>query len=309
MAAHRSLRTSLNKPQYIYRPRQLLRRLTYREDRWGADDTAFATLPWGHVLECWPTELLGSSVMRTGIYDLAVTEALVRLADEGDQAVDVGANVGHMSSALAHAVGKTGRVTSFEPHPVVAAILRRNLARWHAQESVAALEFREAAVSDRDGTVTLINDSDFAYNRGTSRVVAEVANAHDVYQVQAVRLDRTISSRVGVLKLDAEGHEGAILRGAESLLSAGLIRDIVFEEFDAYPTPVTDALEHAGFVVLGVLQRLRGPEFVEPARARDALWDPPAMVATRDVERARARFAPRGWRALRSGQRRPSRGR
>lgn len=296
-----NLRTLLNKPHYVYRPNQLLRRLAYRQENWSAEDTTVATLPWGHSLECWPAELLGSSVMRTGIYDLPVTEALLRLADRGDRAVDVGANVGHMTSALGHAVGPTGHVTSFEPHPLVAVVLQRNLERWRAQDATGELEFQGAAVSDRSGTVTLVSDTDFARNRGTSRVVTHAEDARNtgsVHQVPAVRLDEAFSSNIGVLKLDAEGHESAILRGAEGLLRASAIRDVVFEEFDAYPTPVTVALEEAGLVVFGVLQRLSGPDLVEPARACQTLWDPPAMVATRDVDRVLKRFRPRGWRAL-----------
>jgi len=291
----------LNKPQYLYRPTQLLRRLAYRQKSWSADDTTVATLPWGHALECWPTEMLGSSVMRTGIYDLPVTEALLRLASRGDQAVDVGANVGHMSSALAHGVGATGRVTSFEPHPLVAVVLQRNLNRWRAQAAVGELEFQPVAASDEGGVVMLVTDADFARNRGTSRVMRHADNARrsdGVHEVRAVRLDEAVSGNIGVLKLDAEGHEATILRGAERLLAAGAIRDVVFEEFDPYPTDVTVAVEEAGFVVFGVLQRLWGPELVEPAKARDILWDPPVMVATRNVDRVLKRFRPRGWRAL-----------
>ena len=73
--------------------------------------------------------------------------------------------------------------------------------------------------------------------------------------VPAVRLDEALSSHVGVVKLDCEGHELAALLGAERLLQHGMIRDVVFEEFASYPTPVTDLLEAAGLEVMALGER------------------------------------------------------
>jgi hypothetical protein len=121
-------------------------------------------------------------------------------------------------------------------------------------------------------------------------------------RVATVRLDDEFSSAVGVVKLDVEGHEIAALHGAESLLSQGLIRDILFEEHDPPPTAVTRLLECHGYTVLGIRQGLTGPIVSAPAEAYERqLWDPPALLATTDPERVRERFARRGWVCLRTG--------
>jgi hypothetical protein len=110
---------------------------------------------------------------------------------------------------------------------------------------------------------------------------------------------------VGVLKLDVEGHEPAVLEGAAALLARRAIRDIVFEAHDRYPSPITEQLEAAGFTILLPEPRVRGLQLVPIAsRPIDAGWDSPNLLATTDPQRAHARSGRRGWWSLR-GSRRP----
>jgi FkbM family methyltransferase len=286
----------LNKPYYWYRPSQLAVRLRARENPDGGQSLVRAA--WGSQLYCWP-DPLGRAVARTGVYDLTVAETLARLADPGESAVDAGANVGLMSSLLAHAVGVQGRVVAFEPHPLIFQTLARNVALWEQDEQIAAIELRQAAVSSRAGVLPLSVDPDtFAHNKGTASLEhADLRNATDV---RTVRLDEELSSPVGVLKLDVEMHELAALQGAEALLSRRLIRDIVFEEHEPPPTAVTLLLQAHGYEVLSVRQGLTGPILSAPREAYSRkLWDPPALLATSAPERARERLRRRGWVSLR----------
>src|ERR1051326_7108633 len=84
------LNNSFNKPEYVFRPRQILRRFAIRPK--GADDTAEVLLPWGLPFRIRPQEVLGRAIWNTGVYDLAVSEALWRLTRPGETAVDAGAN-------------------------------------------------------------------------------------------------------------------------------------------------------------------------------------------------------------------------
>jgi hypothetical protein len=144
-----------------------------------------------------------------------------------------------------------------------------------------------------------VDPGTFAANKGTASLERREGESTDV---ATVRLDEAVSGLVGVLKLDVEGHELAALEGAEGLLARGLIRDIVFEEHRPPPTPVTELLESRGYTVLSVRQGLRGPILCAPEEAYSfKLWDPPALLATTDPERAHRRLARRGWRSLRRG--------
>jgi FkbM family methyltransferase len=286
----------VNRPYYWYRPSQLALRLRATEDPDG--EPRLLRAAWGSQLYCWP-DPLGRAVARTGVYDLTVAETLARTADPGETAIDAGANVGLMSSLLARTVGPEGRVVSFEPHPLIFDILTRNVALCRQDERSAVIEARQAAVSSSAGKLPLAVDADtFAHNKGTASL--EHADRTDATEVQTVRLDDQLSGPIGVLKLDVEMHELAALQGASSLLSRRLIRDILFEEHEPPPTPVTRLLQSHGYVVLSVRQGLTGPVLCAPQEAyARKLWDPPALLATSDPERARRRLKRRGWVSLR----------
>lgn len=287
----------VNRPYYWYRPTQLAVRLRARPHSVGEEPSLLRTA-WGSQLYCWP-DPLGQAVARTGVYDLTVAETLARLADPGENTIDAGANVGLMSSLLARVVGPRGHVTSFEPHPAIHELLARNVALWESLEGVTSIRTCQAAVSSSAGTLPLAIDPDtFAHNKGTASL--ENPDGDNTTDVQTVRLDEEVSGPVGVLKLDVEMHERSALEGAERLLQGKLIRDIVFEEHEPPPTPVTQLLAAHGYTILGVRQGVTGPILRTPQEAyRRQLWDPPTLLATSAPDRARERLRRRGWVSLR----------
>jgi FkbM family methyltransferase len=289
----------VNRPYYWFRPSQIAIRLRARGDTGGGDgEPRLARTAWGSHLYCWP-DPLGLAVERTGVYDLVVAETLARLADPGETAVDAGANVGFVSNLLAYAVGRSGRVVSFEPHPQIFQTLARNAARLKDVDGLDVVELNRAAVSSVPGTLPLgIDPATFAQNKGTASL--ERPDSAESADVRTVRLDDSLSGPVGVLKLDVEGHELAALGGAERLLSQHRVRDIVFEEHQPPPTAVTELLQAHGYSVFGVRQGVLGPIRCSPEQAyRRQLWDPPALLATADPARAAVRLKPRGWVCLR----------
>jgi FkbM family methyltransferase len=286
----------VNRPYYLFRPAQLLARLRTHEP--GGPGPHLLRTAWGSQLYCWP-DSLGRAVARTGVYDLVVAETLARLCDPGETALDAGANVGLMSNLLAHAAGPRGRVVCFEPHPLIQQTLSRNIALWARESVLAPVELRRAAVSASSGTLPLTVDPEtFAYNKGTASLQADERGG-ETTEVATVRLDEEFTDQIGVMKLDVEMHELQALEGAHALLARKLIRDIVFEEHEPPPTPVTELLRSFGYTILGVRQGLTGPIGSAPNDAyRRQLWDPPALLATSDPERAEARLRRCGWLCL-----------
>jgi|GraSoi2013_115cm_1033766.scaffolds.fasta_scaffold05929_4 FkbM family methyltransferase len=82
------------------------------------------------------------------------TEVLWRLVAPGDTTIDGGANIGHMSSILAHRAGLSGRVLAFEPHPQTFERLKRNVQKW---TGVAPIELHNLALSGCRGQATLLD--------------------------------------------------------------------------------------------------------------------------------------------------------
>lgn len=312
-AATRSTRVSqlqrqLNKPYYVLRPTQVVRRtLAPLHQRRLSGEYDEIMLPWGHPLRFRASDKLGLCWARRGVFDLPVCETLWRLAEEGELALDVGANIGQMTSVLAASLGAGGRVIAFEPHPDVFRQLSANVSRWNAADDTALIELRNLGASSSAGVAELAMDEEFAGNTGTASMAADV-NADEIVRsitVPVVTLDEALAdARVGVMKLDVEGYELEVLRGATRLLEDGRIRDIVFEEFGELPTPVTTLLESFGYEVLSLDQTLAGP-VAEPARSdwRRRSTEDPSYLATVEPARARQRLRARGWGVLGTGRR------
>jgi FkbM family methyltransferase len=282
----------IDKPHYLWRPTQVLRRLRYR-----SGSSVLLPLPWGVSIECFGDDAIASSIARTGVYDLLVTEALFRLADRGETAVDVGANVGYTASALAAAVGPEGEVLAVEPHPAVHALLARNARRWTG----APIELYPVALSSVHGAGRLAVGAKFGSNRGTATLTPDQPRIAEL-PVPVGTLDEVVGDRsVGVLKLDVEGHELDVLEGGRDVLGAGRVRDVLVEDSAGTGGPVTGLLREHGYTVFEMRQSLLGPRLGprgEPTPGVDYL-EPPSLLATLDPDRLLRRFRPRGWRALR----------
>lgn len=294
----------LRKPHYLFRPERGLRRaaqrLSHREAR-----PCEVRLPWGARIRVDPGEDIGRAIWSTGVYDLAVSEALWRLTDPGDRAADVGANIGYFSALLASRCHPGGLVVAFEPHPDIFGELRANAARWARQPGMAAIDQRRVALSRSTGTGALFT-GDFTRNRGLSSL--EPSRDEGGGASLAVTVDRFDAQWPGagpdVVKLDVEGHEQAVLDGAGAALRR--VRDLVFEDFAPQPSPLRQTLEDAGFTVFGLSAGVIGPRLARGAVPAATGYTPPNYLATRRPERAAERFHRPGWQVLsyRAGGRR-----
>lgn len=138
----------------------------------------------------------------------------VRLARPGTTAVDVGASVGNYALALRKAVGPNGRVLALEANPAVFKELVRST--W-----LAGVDAHNLAVSSQEGTAELRIPVD-ALGRVQEPVATLEDRGQECVRVQIPRttLDHLLADaeRVSVIKIDVEGHEGEVIRGATGVL-------------------------------------------------------------------------------------------
>jgi FkbM family methyltransferase len=252
------------------------------------------TLPWGAPIRVRTDDAIGRVVLTLGVLDLPVSETLLRLADPGEVAADVGANIGCMTAALARAVGRDGVVWAFEPHPGLFEELRSNVSRWG---DVATIKLERVALSSTTGQIAFETPDGFEANRGLGRVATEEAPAGLL--VEATTLDSLFADArpPEVVKIDVEGHELAVLQGGAALFSSRRVRDCVFEEHGTYPTPATRFLEERGYRILDIGRSLLRVVLRSPGPDRSR-WEARSFLATLDPGRAEARLGARGWRAL-----------
>lgn len=136
--------------------------------------------------------------------------------------IDVGANYGEVLLALEYDPGTV--VTAIEPNPKVASCLRATL-RENMCDHVALYEM---AVGDEAGTLPLFVDPRWS---GRSSIQAPEGTV-EVVDVAVCRLDDLVSRPCGrevLMKIDVEGAELRVLRGAEQLLSEATVSVVLAE--------------------------------------------------------------------------------
>lgn len=285
------------KPEYVFRPLQGLRRLWCEVSE--PTGRRVVRLPWGVRYEIDLSDHIGRTVWRMGLYELVVCEVAWRLLEPGDWALDIGANIGIVASLMARRVGPGGSVTAFEPHPGVAADLRKSAGR-SARENpeCAVIDVREEALADCVGQGALVEGAAFPSSRGESRL-AESGEAG--ISVRQVTLDEVVGERtVGLAKIDVEGRELRVLRGAESVLGGRRLRHVVFEGRPGEREAVIDSLRTTEYTVFALGHSLFGPLLRDAEHPEGvAPWETPNFLATSEPELARKRMAARGWACLR----------
>lgn len=206
---------------------------------------------------------------------------LFRLAREliepGHQVWDIGANAGVFAVCAAHRSGPGGRCMAVEPDPVMVAMLERTLN--HSANRDLRLAVLTAAVSDRRGESTLLIANGRASNT-LQEAGARIRPEGFVSElpVPTLSLDDLLVGRPNpdLVKIDVEGAEVLIARGAQKMLSDA--RPLLFVETGRrQQKEMTAILKKHGYLFF------RGSEEGYPSRdrcTRDTLAIPCEKVET-----------------------------
>lgn len=153
-----------------------------------------------------------------GLHEVAEMAFVLHLLRPGDHFVDAGANVGSYTIMA----GAKARVTAVEPIPSTYANLRRNVALNAFDDRVSC---HRLGLSDVPGALRFTSGLD-----RVNHVLSKGENATFV-EVPVVRLDDLIEKAEPpiLIKLDVEGHELAVLRGAPKTLAHPDLLAVVME--------------------------------------------------------------------------------
>jgi len=165
------------------------------------------------------------SLRTKGRYEKDWTAWMREHVRPGMRVVDVGANIGYYTVLLASLVGPSGRVIACEPDPGNAALLRRSV----AENGFSHVAVVEAAVTGSEGHATLYQDN--AWHGVHSLAHQNTVNPGDGrVEVTTVTLDGLIGDAgagIDFVKMDAQGAESDILRGARQLLGQAHARLLI----------------------------------------------------------------------------------
>jgi FkbM family methyltransferase len=161
--------------------------------------------------------------------------------------VDVGANVGYYTLQAAALVGPTGRVLAAEPNPSMVRQLESNL----ALNGINNVTVADIALSDQDGTADFYFPETGCEAYGSLRPNSLFrAASHSPVRTETLGtcLERLAFSSVDLIKLDVEGAELSVLRGAERVL-ATMKPVLIFEAAELF----SQAFGHTVFDTLSYL--------------------------------------------------------
>jgi FkbM family methyltransferase len=156
------------------------------------------------------------------IWEPRVSAVMPRVLRPGRDVVDVGANIGYFAVNAAMILGQAGGavVHAFEPNPRIHALLLKNISiNW----SLARIVAHQLALGEAEGELVLHVAGKLASN-GTliGRASGVVAAGTETFTVAVRQLQQVIPEpgRIGLVKIDVEGAEAMVVRGAAAVLRA-----------------------------------------------------------------------------------------
>jgi FkbM family methyltransferase len=146
-------------------------------------------------------------------HEPTVTAAFSRLCSRGDAVIEIGGFHGSHSINLSNAVGPSGKVIVFEPHPDHASLIRDRL----EENSISNVVVEEKAATDSNGEVRLWMDKD---DSSTSSMAVSHENG-DYHNIESIAIGDYISElscgKVDLCKVDIEGGEYELIMNSTLL--------------------------------------------------------------------------------------------
>lgn len=158
---------------------------------------------------------VGWTCFRERRWDAHVEACIRTILQPGQTAIDVGANLGYLTAVMAQCVGLGGRVWSFEPVPETFELL----ALCRSLNDYTQVTPIRVALGESDGSTEITYDK---RHSGIATLHPDKV-AGETQRVELRSLDALVAAgEVGqhpsLMKIDVEGHELAVLRGAREII-------------------------------------------------------------------------------------------
>jgi FkbM family methyltransferase len=215
-------------------------------------------------------------LMWGGVYETELVTLMTRFLGAGMVFADVGAHVGYFTAVAACLVGETGKVHAFEPDPANYRRLADNTAKLTnvrcyslaVSDAVGSSRFFRSPLAQESGWGSLLTDGE---RREAIRT--------ETTSLDAWAVDQAVT-RMEFVKIDVEGAEVRVLRGASSVLTR--MRPVLFGEVNPTclardgetPGSLVKVLENYGYVVASVFSGkapVPGSFFAAPKEKADQI--------------------------------------
>jgi FkbM family methyltransferase len=213
-------------------PARLLIRSYARTQRQPGTSVTQLTTKSGDLFDADMANGLEWQLWAFGAFEGHFAELFGKLVRPGDRCIDVGANIGLHTVRLAKLAGGQGEVIAVEPDPELAGRVSRNI----ALNDLPQARVVNAAASDRSGETQLYRPDVADTNRGRASLLQHAYLTGATTTVPMVTVDEISAGPIDLIKIDVEGHEAAVVRGA----SATIARDMPSVIFEYAPELLDD---------------------------------------------------------------------
>ncbi len=204
-----------------------------------------------------PSDYPQRNLFWLGEHDRWDTYHIKKLLPKGAVVCDVGANFGYYSLVLAAFLKGNGRLFAFEPNPTTRIRLERNIALNDLGDVIAVIPY---ALSDEPGTLRMTSIG--ASNTGGAYICRAGETEIEVTTLDSICARQQLT-RLDFVKIDVEGFEARVLRGADYCLRT--FQPILLVEL------MSEQLERAGSTPAEVASLLRDYGYVLHVTERDRL--------------------------------------
>lgn len=136
--------------------------------------------------------------------------------NKSDTVVDVGANLGFFTILLSNLVGPNGKIFSFEPSKKTFKALSENI----KINNIRNVIMENSGCGDIEGTFSLSKDGKFS---GMDHIIVDKTEVTNFERIDMIKLDNYFESfngRINLIKIDTEGYEPNVLKGAVKLINS-----------------------------------------------------------------------------------------
>ena len=194
---------------------------TSRQSIYLGNNRALTKTAFGHKIVVDTRDLsLAPHILLDGVWESWITKVFLDFVRPGMSVIDIGANVGFYSLLAADRIGENGCLTCFEANP-----------------EMATLVFHNLDLNGFNGRSTIVNKAVYSHSTnlefkiyenymGSSSLWADENHAaayHDklkIIDVETISLDEYFphDQKIDLMKIDAEGAEPYILKGAKRII-------------------------------------------------------------------------------------------
>lgn len=175
-----------------------------------------AETPFGQMFTLQGDTVIGRSLRIYGEFAGDEVDSVLALARPGDHVLDLGANIGFHTLALSRTIGPEGRVTAVEPQRYCFQLLCANV----TLNQLPQVHCLRAAVGDTPGTCAVPLHQPTARHNAGATEVSLAAGPGPTDEVPLITVDSLGLERCDLIKIDTEGFEDRVVRGARATIAA-----------------------------------------------------------------------------------------